>query len=204
RNQEDLVDRQQSKYEIEKQFEQNFNGSDGKTTVYGGNIFTVPYVENILEMPLRSDYDRTIDKSVPFYQIAVKGYVNYAGEPINLAEDYTENMLRTIETGAVPYYKFIYQQGENVKRTDFDYLYSANYNDWLNEVDTFYQRANQVLKEQYTQKIVDHQEINEGVTKTTYENGNSVIVNYNETEVEVNNRQISGQDFILIGEGDEK
>src|SRR5699024_11857689 len=54
---------------------------------------------------------------IPFYQIVYHGLVDYAGQPINLSSSPSEDMLKCLEYGAVPYYRFIYQPSSAMKET---------------------------------------------------------------------------------------
>ncbi|MFW5980970.1 MAG: DUF5696 domain-containing protein [bacterium] len=167
----------------------------------GVNSYILPYTDIIIESPLRSSGYKITDRSVPFYQIVVSGFKNYTGPPLNLSEDYQEMKLKSIEYGSLPYYQWIFEESSKVKGTNFDYLYSVHYKDWLDEAREFYNRANKVLAPVYHQKIIDHTRLDNKLYKTTYEHGQEIIVNYNEHPVEVDGIEIKGRDFKLLEEG---
>lgn len=152
----------------------------GNVVIDGGNAFTLPYVDSIVNAPLWDSGFKITDESVPFYQIVVHGFVDYAGEPINLAQDTRTAKLRSIETGAYPYYKLYFADASKVKGTDYDWLYAANFAEWIEDAVGFYREADAVLGRFHGQRIVNHEKLAAGVYRTTYEDGGSVIVNYNE------------------------
>jgi hypothetical protein len=135
--------------------------------------------------------------------MVLKGYINFTGEPINLAENSQREMLRIIETGAIPYYKWSYESSSQVMNTKFNELYDIDYNQWLEESITFYKRVNDVLKEVQGQSIVKHKKLSKNLYKTIYDSGKAIIVNYNQKQVKFDNFKIGGEDFVFLREVEE-
>lgn len=169
--------------------------------VDGGFAYTLPYVSHILNIPLASSQYMIFDETVPFYPIVLHGFVNYAGEPANLADNYRRNLLKTIETGAVPYFKWSYAEPQAVKQTRYDHLYALHYQDWFSEAVEFYHRAGEVLEPVQGQRIIGHRQVEKDVYETTYENGFKVVVNYKKVPVQVGGITIGGESYRLF-EGD--
>jgi len=65
-----------------------------------GYAYAVPWADFITDMAIDDQSFGITDVSVPFYQMALHGLVPYTGPAINLAEDYTKNLLKTVESGA--------------------------------------------------------------------------------------------------------
>lgn len=166
------------------------------------NIYAVPYAKHIINTPLTSNNYNIISESVPFYQMVVHGYVNYAGRPLNHYPDYNVAVLKSIETGASPYFSWMFEPGTAVKQTEFDVLFANHYGDWLERANSTYHEMNSVLSQVKDQCIINHQELDYRVYKTTYENGLAIIVNYNNEPYEYNGYVIKGESYQLIGEGD--
>lgn len=199
---EKLVDRQQSLTILNQQLAKVKN-QDFQVLLDGGNAYALPYADAILNVPLNSSEYQLFDKAVPFMQIALHGYVNYAGEPINQAQDYRNNLLRTIESGANPYYLWTFEDSSVLKNSTFTHLYSTNYRHWLDNASEFYRRANEVLQGVQNQLIEDHFEIAPEVFATVYENGDAVIVNYQNEEVQLGGIVVPAEDFLLLKGGDQ-
>ena len=52
--------------------------------VSGGNSYSLPYADDIINAPdTQSDF-YIIDAQVPFYQMIIHGYINYTGASLNL------------------------------------------------------------------------------------------------------------------------
>ena len=113
----------------------------------------------------------TYQPGVPFYQMVVHGYVDYAGLPLNHSESLRVSMLKTIETGASPYFQLGASSASKIKDTAFADLFSMDYRVWLQCAVGFYEAADEVLGDVRTQRIVRHRELSEGIFETVYENG---------------------------------
>lgn len=92
----------------------------------GGNIYTVSYVDHMLNMPIESSNFNYASYSVPFLGMVLHGYLNYAGSPFNEAGDIDYNIMRSIENGMAAYYVLSYNS-ENTALLKQDHLLSQNY-----------------------------------------------------------------------------
>ena len=143
------------------------------------DIQTVNRLQILMEQD--SNNFQILDESIPFYEMVVRGYIEYTGNPINLSDDAEWTILKDIETGAGLYYQWCYEDNSLVKETDYSYLYSIHYSYWMNEAIEQYQKINEVFKKLQGQSIVGHEKLADGVYLVTYEKGTQIGVNYNET-----------------------
>lgn len=190
------MNRQESSQVIAEQIKRLSKQKD--ILVTDGNVNVMPFASAALEVPMQSSDLNLIDETIPFYQIVYHGLVDYAGQPINLSSSPSEDMLKCLEYGAVPYYRFIYQPSSAMKDTMYNDQYALGYTDWLDNAAEFYQRANEILKDVQGEFIVDHKEIAADVFETTYENGIRVIVNYNDTEVQAAGQTIPAKNAVAV------
>lgn len=167
----------------------------------GGNAYSLPYVDNILNIPVDSNKFFITDASIPFYQMVVHGIKEYAGTPLNNTSDIRYQFLKALETGSGIYFSFFYRDNSLVKQSDYDYFYSNNYRAWMNEAADLYHKADAVLQDVQDQLIVNHQILQSNVVKTTFENGKEIILNYNKEPVVVNSETIEGMNFKVVREG---
>lgn len=192
-----LVNRVESVNIIQEQL-QKMQDQGLKIMVDHGNSYALPFADTVLNVPMRSSNQNLFNREVPFFQMALRGYIDYAGIPINLSGGWHVNMLKTLETGSYPYFIGSYAKSSEVKATDFDQLYALYYGDWLPFASELYATLNNALGRVQGQRIVDHQELASRVMQTTYENGVTIIVNYNNVTVEVNGHVVGGEDFIIV------
>ncbi|HEY8363028.1 MAG TPA: DUF5696 domain-containing protein [Tissierellaceae bacterium] len=193
-----LVDRQQAKELLIQQLDK-IKRNNINILADGANAYAFPYITDIINVPMHSSKFTITDEAIPFYQIVVRGYIEYAGEPINMAQgDYKKAMLKTIETGGGVYYQWIY--GDNVLTKDSlaEDLYSVHYKNWLEQAISFYKEASLILNDVQGQCIADHQIVAENVYQVTFDNGKSIIVNYNKFPVYINGIKIEGENYKVV------
>ena len=123
----------------------------------GGNSFAWKYVDHITDIALDSSRYSQAGAAVPFLGIVLHGYVQFAGEPINMEGNINYAFLKAIENGAALKFIVSYRNTENLK--DFEDLskyYSIRYDIWFDDVVSIYQELNSVLADVQTSAIVDH------------------------------------------------
>lgn len=162
-----------------------------------GNDYTWKYTDEMINVPLSSNGYQILDEDVPFYEMVLHGYIQYAGEAINMADDYRTTFLKSVESGAGLYYQWIYGDNSLLKETDFDYLYSVHYGNWIGLAAQDYQAISSALDGLGNQVIVKHERTGD-VTKTTYGNGTVVIVNYGKEEAQCDGVTVGARDFAVL------
>lgn len=177
-----------------------FNASTdnyGKAIVQGGNSYVIGSVDKITDLPSEDSGYQMTTKSVPFYQIAVHGLVEYTGKAGNLSSDIADEKLEWIECGYTPYFEWTHEGSEDLMYTAYSTLFSSTYTDWLDDAVAIYEDFNADLKDLQTVFIDQHEQVEEEVYKTTYENGTAVYVNYSDKAVTVDGVKIDAQDYAV-------
>lgn len=200
---DELVDRQQAREKVEEAARILAENYNLQLMIDGANSYLLPYAETLVKVPLRTSSSHMIDQGVPFLPIVLQGYWHFAGDPINLSQNPRHEWLKTLETGASPYYIGTFTASEHLKRTDYDWLYAGHYGDWFDDAVEFYRQCRSVYQEIGGHPITGHQRLAPDVFLTEYAHGAKVIVNYNPFPVEAMGRQVPGEGFIKIGEGDQ-
>ncbi|REK74790.1 DUF5696 domain-containing protein [Paenibacillus paeoniae] len=195
-----IVDRQQTKDMISEQIAE-IDRRVEHVMVVGGNAMSLPYADSVVFAPLTSSKFDITDESVPFYGMVIHGYIDYAGEPLNVMEDQNvrKNMLKLLETGAGIYYQWYYAPSHAVKETRFNDMFASHYGDWIAEAADLYQELSPMLRDLRAQTIVRHEKLAEGVFETTYEGGASFIVNYNKEAVQINGARVEALSYVQKG-----
>jgi len=194
---ERVVNRQQAAEKYRKSLFELSNKFDLNTMVNEGAAYLFPYTNNIVNMPLSSSDYNLIDRTVPFYQIVLNGYVNYSGKPINLMHKPHIYKLKLMEFGAAPYFKLFYEDPQKIRDSEYNYLHSAHFKNFKDEMASFYDEFNNLYNKVKTANIINHKKLTNDVYKTTYSNGIAVIVNYNGSQKEINGISIDGEDYTI-------
>ncbi|MDQ8734706.1 DUF5696 domain-containing protein [Paenibacillus sp. LHD-38] len=149
----------------------------GSAGVYRGNDYTVGQTDYIAGLPYESSYDFMVDETVPFYPIALHGYVSYSFGDGNLRNDVEAEFLKAIEYGAVPSFFLTHEDSRKLKYTSAGFLFSTQYEKWTERILKEYE-AFDSLAPVFSQKITDHEKLSETRFATVYEDGTRVIVDY--------------------------
>lgn len=164
-----------------------------------GNDYILENVDFVTDMDLCGNPFGIIDRSVPFYQIAIHGYVNYAGEAMNIDGNYEQTLLESAETGAALNFTFMMSDAVDLQRTLYTMYYGCDYEKYIDKATEIYTRYNESFAPLYNQLIVGHSEPVEDVNCTVYEDGTKVYVNYNYKPAYVDGLKIPARDYLVKG-----
>jgi len=136
----------------------------------GGNAYTWGYVDYILNLDLDSSRFVKSCCSVPFLGAVLHGYMQFAGAPLNEEGDTDYAILKAIENGAGLYFVLSYRNTQELKEDEvLSQYYSIRYDIWRDDVISYYNTLNALLKDVQTKVIIDHKFLN---YNSTDENGN--------------------------------
>jgi hypothetical protein len=175
---------------------------DLKIMAEGGNAYALPYLSDITNAPMSNSAFKLEDEAIPFYQMVIRGYIDYTGTPYNLTS-YTnvrQYILKSLEYGSGVYFEWIHEPNYKVKDTEFNQLYAVNYELWLDQAADIYKEVNTVLRHVQNEPIIAHEKLGEGLFKTVYENGTFVIVNYTDKQATVEGMTIKAESYVTGGE----
>ena len=170
----------------------------GRILIDNANAYMLPFSKDVINVPFDSNRSRIVDEAVPFYEMVLHGYVDYAGDCLNMTDDYNTTLLKSIESGSGLYFKWIYSDNSILKETDFDSLYSVNYESWLDKAVTDYGKAAKVLGSLRGQTIAKHEIISDKVVRVTYEKGTQILVNYSKADAVVDGQAVSAGSFAVV------
>lgn len=169
--------------------------------ITGGNAYALAYADQLVNVPTANSLFSITDQEVPFYQMVIHGYVDYAGSPINIMDeqDLQMNLLRSIELGAAPHFLWSYESSAKLKFTPYDEMFSTQYTSWYDHAVDMYKKVNDALSGLRSTKIANHIQHTKGVVEVQYENGTSIYVNYTNESVTVNETQVEAKNFKVGG-----
>lgn len=173
----------------------------GTTVVQGGNQYVLESADKITDIPYEDSGYRITTKSVPVYQIALHGLVEFTGDPGNLSSDLTKEKLKWAEYGYMPYFELTYDSSDKLMYTDYNELFSSQFKTWKEEVVSVYKTFNDKLGDIWDAYIIGHEEVAADVYKVTYDNGKAVYVNYTDKEYKAESGvSVEAKSFVVIDE----
>ncbi len=174
--------------------------TDGrKLNILGGNIYSLEYADLITDMDLRGANYSIFDETVPFFQIALHGLIDYSGLCINLTGDYTEQLLLAAEYGAGLNFTFMAEDPNILQDSFYSNYFAAGYYQWREKALKLiadYQRDMAGLN---SIRIAAHERLSGEVSVTTYENGVRVYVNYGDTRYTHNGVTVEARSYAVTG-----
>jgi hypothetical protein len=174
----------------------------GNLLAVEANAYSFRYLDSIVEVDLDGSRFMNQSESVPFYGMVTHGFINIAGEPINMSGDMAYDVLKAVESGASPYFVLAYQNANRLKEAaqwDLNKYFSVDYQVWLPDVLRIYHKLNEALSPVRGRPIVGHEFLERNVVQVTYEGGISFILNYNHfDEITVQGHTIAPLDFARV------
>lgn len=165
-----------------------------------GNDYAVAYSDMVTNMDLGGSAYTILDQSVPFYQIAVHGYVNYTGEALNLTQNYEQELLNSAEYGAGLSFAVMDESAFALQKTLYTEYFGADFSLWHDGMMEIYTRYNQELGHIFNQRMTDHIRVGEKASCTTYEDGTKVYVNYDYEDVRTaDGVTVPARDYVVVG-----
>lgn len=186
---------------LNKQVQQleELHDSGLKIMVNKGFDYVLPYSDIITNMELQGSDYTILDKFIPFYQIAIHGYVDYTGKSLNLADDYRDELLRSAEYGAGLQFTLMDESVFTLQKTLYTEYFGAEYDAWHDKMMEIYNRYNAELGHVFGQEIIGHKILGENFACTTYADGTEVYVNYGyEDVVSPSGTMVPARDFKVV------
>ena len=171
---------------------------DCRLLLSGGNAYSLLFASQLVNAPLSALGFDVTDESVPFVPLVLSGHVPYTGGAYNLSGAGRQTLLRHIETGAGLYYTLCAADGLSVRRTEYEYLYSLGYDDWLDHMADTRKQLSQVFDVAAGTPLVKHEKLAPGVYLSTYQNGAAVAVNYGTGEYKGDCFTVGAEDFTVV------
>lgn len=172
---------------------------NGKVCTDGFMDYFAGYTDYVINLTDDTSNSFLWYQEVPFLQMVLHGSVNYsAALPGNLSSDMTMTKLRWIEYGYVP--TFMLTGGrESLLGTDYDLLFTSDYEQWKETILEIAEEFECELSGVKNEYMVFHTSENQVVT-IRYANGTTVIINYNDYSVQVENTEIPAMDYKVFAE----
>lgn len=164
--------------------------------VSGGYGYSLPYAEFVYDAPVSDSGFVCTDGQVPFYQMVLSGRCAYALPAVNRQENRKLVWLKAMETGAWIHYELA-EETAYLQSTGLEDLYGAK---WTLTAQTIRQELETYEKDLACvagSTIVLHEMPDENITRTYFENGWVVTVNYGMEPVTVDGAVVQPQSYRL-------
>lgn len=146
--------------------------------------------------PANSAHFDALDQDVPFYQMVFRGRVPVALTSINMAGDMTARYLQAIETGSGLYFTLSKEYESRFAYSTQGALLASLYEDNRDRILSMVEESAAFYEAVDGCTIIGHSLLAEGVTRTDFEGGISVVVNQTSDPVETPLGTVGARSFI--------
>lgn len=170
---------------------EKLSGMEKDMMFSGGNEYSWTYASDLIDVALGANPFYIIDHEVPFLQMVIHGYMDYASSPANVKSgyEYDHEVLRLLEYGSAPRFLMTYEDSSKLKMTSMSRFYSTHYETWLEEAQEMYNEVAPILSQVRNIHIAEHLILEQDVHLTRYDNGLEIYVNYKGEEAMVTNEE---------------
>lgn len=177
---------------------QSYRDGGRSIMIRTGNTYAAVYANCITDMDLKGSEYTIIDEFVPFYELALHGYVNYTGEPVNLCGSETDEILACVEYGAGLNYTIMADSVEKLQKTLYPQYYGAAFDSVHDRMVETYTRFNNELGHTFNQQMTGHVNLNQYVSVTEYADGTKVYVNYGYSDYTGDGVTVPARDYLVV------
>ena len=161
------------------------------------NAYAFPYASKLLNVPTASSMYNAFDEEVPFYELVLHGMVSMSTSYIMQADIPENQFLKSVELGCGISYSGIYADSSILSDTIYNGIYSSTFDMWKEDAVKYYKEYTDLYSKIYDKVIIGYSVLQDNVVKTTYENGISVYVNYNDIDITVEGITVEQRNFAI-------
>ena len=162
-----------------------------------GNEYAALYSTIVTGMDLKGSEYTIIDHYIPFYQMAIHGYVDYTGEPVNLCGDAEREILLSARYGAGLSFAFMKADAFVTQKTLYSKLYGASYDSWKDRAFETYNRYNSEMGHVFGMEMTGYENLTDDVSVTEYADGTKVYVNTGYNDYEADGTTVPARDYVV-------
>ena len=165
---------------------------------YTPNAYALAITDYFLDIPMSSTGHLFVTDSVPFMQIVLRGYVNYYAPFSNFVPNAGMDILNIIEYGAYPSFLLTSYPAHLLAESRSSGIFSSAFSSWAGSIIHYYNTIYEALSHVRGEKITGRVMLAPGISKTTYSNGVSIIVNYTSSDFYYNDYTAPAEWFVVV------
>ncbi len=157
-NEKNVIDRETAMGHVTALLDRMSNKDGYSLMTDVGNIYSVKYVDHIINMSTDSSHFRYSSYAIPFVGMVLHGYVNYAGTPLNYSGSPDYDILRAIENGASLYYILCCENTNYLKEDmELSKYYGIDYENWFDKITEQYATLNAAIGDLQKYNIINYE-----------------------------------------------
>lgn len=157
------------------------------------------YTDAFLDMPVGTSKYNFADEEIPFLSIALKGILPLYSEYMNFEANKQEFFLQLVEMGIYPSFYITKEDSSKLIYTNSANIYSSRYDIYRSEIIKYSTELKNVNDTVQGALIIGHEQLDNGVTVVTYDNGVKIYINYSDTDQTVDGYTVEAMSY-KVGE----
>lgn len=193
-----MVSRQQA-MDSHAQMLKEIDDGGKKVMINMGNDYALPYADMVTNMDLSGSGYTIIDEEIPFYQLAIHGFVDYVGSPLNVCGNEQKELLESAEYGAGLSFSLMRETAFALQKTLYTEYYASDFATVHDRMMEIYNRYNSELGHVFGQQMTGHEKLDDKLSCTVYEDGTKVYVNYDFADaVTPDGVEVPARDYVVV------
>lgn len=179
-----------------KRIIESVNNKGLKTFGECANGYAAVKLDYIFNTPSTSSRYNALDEDIPFYQMVFKGSAAISGGTINLASNEKTEFLKTVSLGCSLGFAVCADFDDNAILSNHSAIGESVYDDISSDVIKMVNQSKPLLDKVRTASIDSYEQSGE-LSKTVFDNGVTVYVNFGQQNVKTEIGTVSPQSFIF-------
>lgn len=159
------------------------------------NSYSAVFADYILNSPTSSSLYNALDVEIPFYQMVFHGAIPLSSGAINLADDGKTEFLKAMSTGSSLYFTVCDSVDSDFIVGVHDALAVGEYSGIKDMLIDYAEQSKELIARVGNSNIVSY-EIKDSLSRTEFENGTVVFVNFGNADKKCELGTVKAQDFI--------
>ena len=149
----------------------------GEVSADCANAYALPYLSRISSVPLSSSRFDIFNEDIPFYQAVMHGLIPYSSTAVNSDPDPDTLLMMSALTGSELNYDMVYCETSDLKDTDLDVYFYANYADITDTAALEYKLFQPLLSRISSSTLTDYRYSNDTAT-AVYSDGTEITADF--------------------------
>lgn len=162
-----------------------------------GNEYALAYTTHFLNMALTDSNFDAEDFSIPFYQLVLFGYKNYAGEAFNLAANQEKICFASLMSGAHLFYSCVTDRKALESLKGDQDLYPTTFEVVKKDILDFYEKHQDLYLAREGKQVTGFEILSDGLYQITYDNEVQVVFNETRLPIELEGQIIEAQNYMI-------
>lgn len=141
-----------------------------------------------------------ITREIPFLPTVLRGYVPYWADYTNFQSNQQESYLKLLECGAYPSFLVTAESPVELRDTNSSYIYTSEFSTLESRIREYAAEIGSVLSRVEGAGIAKHASLADNVVYVEYENGLSMIINYNHRDYTDGQISVPALSYTITGE----